>query len=192
MEHCLHLEEREEGGIGQPVPVRGTRCREKRDDPAQRGGHSLPQGRPWEERDSLISHQPGTAVGGTRVPSGRGGRFVAGGGWVAVKSHSPSPPPQPRGRPAGWVTLLPSFPHLSSPPPDTAGVSPHSRARPHGAHLRPGPHPPLGGPAQHPPDLWGPSSGGAHPGCGCPLGLPGLQGGEAEEEEEGGRRGGQR
>lgn len=41
MERWLHLEE-EERGRGQPVPARGMQCREKRDDPARRGGGSQP------------------------------------------------------------------------------------------------------------------------------------------------------
>lgn len=44
MDRCLHLEEEEERGRAQPVPVRGMQCGEKRDDPAWCGGHSLPQG----------------------------------------------------------------------------------------------------------------------------------------------------
>lgn len=64
---------------------------------------------------------------------------------------------------------------FSSPPPDTTGISLHSRAYP-GTH-----------PDQHLPDLWGPTGGGAHPGSGCLLWLPGLQGGKAEEKEEGSR-----
>lgn len=64
---------------------------------------------------------------------------------------------------------------FSSPPPDTTGISSHSRAYP-GNH-----------PDQHLPDLRSPSGGGVYPGSGYPLWLPGLQGGKVEEKEEGSR-----
>lgn len=64
---------------------------------------------------------------------------------------------------------------FSFPPPDTTSISPHSRAYP-GTHRD-----------QHLPDFRAPSSGGVHPGSGCHLCLPGLQGGEAEEKEEASR-----
>lgn len=60
----------------------------------------------------------------------------------------------------------------------------HSKARPWSAQLRHTAHRPLHAPAQQASDLWGPCIGGTSPGLGCPLGLPCLQAGETEEEEE--------
>lgn len=95
MERWLHLEE-EERGRGQPVPARGMQCREKRDDPARRGGGGVTA---WPRGDHGKSRMASSPTSQRREQVGRGsrqagGRFVAGGGWVAVKSHSPSPPPR--------------------------------------------------------------------------------------------------
>lgn len=166
MKHHLHLKQR---GRGQPVPVRGTWCREKPDDPARvdqpapgvtvgRAGssHLLPPTDKEQDRglfkqeDILLLVAGGLQLGATLLPC----------------HHCP------QASQTGEKCCCPPS-SFSSPLPDTTGISPHSRAYP-GTH-----------PDQHLPDRRGPGGGGVHPGSGCPLWLPGLQGGKAEEKEEG-------
>lgn len=49
-------------GRGQPVPVRGTWCREKSDDQPQ-GGSTSPQGLLWEEQELLSPTTKGQGAG---------------------------------------------------------------------------------------------------------------------------------